>query len=90
MFDINPLDVLGQRRVKVACVHFNKATLNESDYYNEKMINWIQSKLKGRFYILKNPCVDSQGKFKSSTIVGFEDQKELTYFMLACPHLRRN
>ena len=29
-------------------------------------------------------------RFQTATFVGFEEQKELTYFMLACPHLRRN
>jgi hypothetical protein len=36
------------------------------------------------------PHVDQEGKLKSATFVAFEDHKELTYFMLACPHLRRN
>jgi hypothetical protein len=32
---------------------------------------------------------DVQGKLKSMSILGLEDQKEMTYFMLACPHVRR-
>jgi hypothetical protein len=34
--------------------------------------------------------VDQSGKMATSTFLGFEDQKELTYFILACPYLRRN
>ena len=40
------------------------------------------------FYEVK--CHDKDGNLKSTTFMAFEDQKELTYFMLACPHLRRN
>ena len=39
-------------------------------------------------YVAK--CYDKDGNLKSTTFMAFEDQKELTYFMLACPHLRRN
>ena len=90
MFDINPLDVLDKRRVKYACPHFMTASLSYSNIYNNDIPDWIQTKLKGRFFFEKTPGVDKEGKFKSSLTVGFEDPKELTYFMLACPFLRRN
>jgi hypothetical protein len=35
------------------------------------------------------PVIENE-KLKSSLIVAFEDHSEMTYFMLACPHLRRN
>jgi len=44
----------------------------------------------GRFYIKRQPGISQDGKLKTATYVGFEDHKELTYFMLACPHIRRN
>jgi hypothetical protein len=56
---------------------------------NENVKNWIEQKLVGRFSIVSSPQIDSAtGKLKISTFVGFEDEKELTYFMLACPHIR--
>lgn len=90
MFDINPLDVLGSRRIKYVCPQFTMANLSFSNIYYDTMVEWIQTKLKGRFFFERTPSVDKDGKFKSSLTVGFEDPKELTYFMLACPHLRRN
>lgn len=42
---------------------------------------WIQYKLAGRFCI-----IDTDPK---TITIGFEDEKELTYFVLACPHIRR-
>ena len=49
----------------------------------------IKTKLKGRFYLQKTPGIGTDSKVRSVTYLGFEDHKELTYFMLACPHLRR-
>lgn len=70
--------------------HFSKIKISNSEVFDLNIDNWIRSKLKGRYYILNNPAIDETNKVKLSTFVGFEDQKELTYFMLACPFLRRN
>lgn len=90
MFDINPIDVLKQRELSTLPPHFGKVKIAESDLFDNKIKNWIKVKLKGRYCIVKSPAIDSSGNLKSSTFAAFEDQKELTYFMLACPHLRRN
>lgn len=90
MFDLNPLDVLKKRKVSYMAPHFSKLKISESDFFDSNLENWIFNKLKGRFYILRTPGVSEDNKLKNSLIVGFEDQKELTFFMLACPYLRRN
>ena len=41
----------------------------------------------GRYCINTYPSA-KENTFKSATFVGFEEEKELTYFMLACPHLK--
>jgi hypothetical protein len=88
MIDLNPLGVLKQRKVKTLPPHFVKiAILFDFDNNIEK---WIENKLSGRYCVLKVPEIDSTGNLKSTLYAGFEDQKELTYFMLACPLLRRN
>jgi hypothetical protein len=90
MFNINPIDVLKQREVKTLPPHFVKVQISSGDVFDTTVKDWISVKLKGRFCIIKYPAIDSDGHLKSSTFAAFEDQKELTYFMLACPHLRRN
>ena len=90
MFNLNPLDVLNVREVTTLPPHFGKIKVTEADLFDKKLKQWIRTKLKGRFCIAKVPNVESSGQLKSSTFIGFEDHKELTYFMLACPHLRRN
>lgn len=89
MFDLNPIDILKQRKLKTLPPHFSKIRVSEMDLF-EGVEDWIQTKLKGRYCIVKYPSIDSTGNLKSISFIGLEDQKELTYFMLACPHLRRN
>jgi hypothetical protein len=90
MFNLNPIDVLKQREIKTLPPHFVKTKVDDADFFGGGIAAWIQTKLKGRFCILRAPGIDSSGNLKSSTYIGFEDHKEMTYFMLACPHLRRN
>jgi hypothetical protein len=90
MFDLNPLNVLNQRQVKTMPPHFTKVKIaEESMLLDDNLITWINTRLKNRFCIIKYPGTNNNGQLKLSTFVGFEDQKELTYFMLACPYFRR-
>jgi hypothetical protein len=89
MFDLNPIDVLKQRKLKTIPPHFSKIRVSEGEIF-EGLEDWVKIKLKGRYYLTKKPSIDSTGNLKSTFFIGFEDQKELTYFMLACPFLRRN
>ena len=89
MFDLNPIDVLNQRKLKTIPPHFSKTKISDSELF-EGLEDWIRVKLKGRYYIAKQPNIDKTGSLRSTIFVGFEDHKELTYFMLACPILRRN
>lgn len=89
MFDLNPLDVLKQRKLSTIPPHFSKMRVSESEIF-EGIEDWVKAKLKGRYCVVKQPGIDKTGSLKSTYFLGFEDQKELTYFMLACPLLRRN
>jgi len=90
MIEYNYLDLLKERQMNWIPVHFGKTRILENEVWNqEKLLLWIQAKLKGRFSLVKSPMI-SNDKLKSHLTVAFEDHKELTYFMLACPYLRRN
>lgn len=90
MIKINPYDVLQIRRVDFCPPHF--ATANFARRYNleEAIDMWIQQNLKGRFFIGQNVELDDNNSYKNVYTIGFEEQKELSYFMLACPHLKYN
>lgn len=90
MFELNPLNVLNQRQLNVLPMQFAKVKIaDETVLFDDKLITWINTKLKNRFCIVKQPSLNNNGQLKLATFVGFEDQKELTYFMLACPYFRR-
>ncbi len=89
MFDLNPLDVLQQRKLKTIAPHFSSLAISDNEIF-DGIEDWVKLKLKGRYYIAKRPHIDKSGNLRSTHFIGFEDQKELTYFMLACPQLRRN
>jgi hypothetical protein len=89
MFDLNPIDVLKQRKLKTLPPHFSKIKISDSEIF-EGVEEWVQTKLKGRYCLVRYPAIDQDGNLKSNTFLGLEDQKELTYFMLACTNLRRN
>jgi len=90
MLKLNALDILNHRQIDSAAPHFAKIKLADVDLFGSDVETWIRSKLVGRFYIKRQPGISQDGKLKTATYVGFEDHKELTYFMLACPHIRRN
>jgi hypothetical protein len=75
MIEYNPLDILKKRSLRVMPPHFGKIKLEE---------------IKGRYAVVKLSSIENDSKLKSAMFAGFEDHKELTYFMLACPYLRRN
>jgi hypothetical protein len=89
MITLNPLDVLKSRKVNRIPPHFAKLKINQGMLYDTHLEKWIQNKCRGRYAICSVPFSDNDGPFKSHWHVGFENHKELTYFMLACPFLRR-
>ena len=89
MFDLNPIDVLKQRKLKTLPPHFSKIQISDTEIF-EGIEDWVKIKLKGRYCLTRLPNLDETGTLRSTYFIGFEDQKELTYFMLACSHLRRN
>jgi hypothetical protein len=90
MIELNPLNILNQRQVSTLPPHFAKIKIDEEAIlFDNRLATWINTKLKNRFCIVKQPSVNNNGQIKLATFVGFEDQKELTYFMLACPYFRR-
>lgn len=50
----------------------------------EAMSTWVHDNLKGRYYI--GSTIDQN--YKAVLKIGFEEPKELSYFMLACPLLK--
>jgi len=54
MFDLNPLDVLKQRKLKTSAPHFSSLAISDTEIF-EGVEDWVKTKLKGRYYIVKKP-----------------------------------
>lgn len=82
----NPLNALDLRKCFFPAHHFYFTNLS---HYSPKLLStldeWIFSNLNGRYYIGEGiSLVDNQ--FIFVTKIGFEQEKELSFFKLACPH----
>ena len=84
----NPLNVFEVRQVKSALPHFEYVNLPMKYNLEESLIKWIKQHLRHRFYAGKNVSLDSENKLVQVLTVGFEETKDMSYFMLACPHLK--
>lgn len=85
---INPLNVFGVRQVKSAPPHFEYVNLPMTYNIEGSITKWVQNNLKHRFYIGKNVTLDDSNKLVQVLTVGFEEPKDMSFFMLACPHLK--
>jgi hypothetical protein len=84
--EVNPLGVLGLRKLSFTPGHFAKIALE--GFLDLGMIeSWIEYHLSGRYSIKKSFSVNSSNKMLEMVEIGFEDPKELTMLSLGCPYL---
>jgi hypothetical protein len=83
---INPLNVLGLRRLNYVPEHFARMNIkNNLDEIN----SWVYSNLNGRYAINRALKAGDDNKMIETQEIGFEDPAELTMFSLACPYLHK-
>jgi hypothetical protein len=86
---VNPLNVLGVRRLSYMPKHFARMTIN--DQLNSDRIDaWVYQNLDSRYAIVKSLKIDSNNKMIEIQELGVEDAKELTILSLSCPYLDKN
>lgn len=83
---VNPLGVLGLRKLSFIPEHFTKITVSK-DISQKLLDHWINFNLSGRYAIKKNHIVDSDNHMQEVIEIGVEDPKEATLITLGCPHL---
>ena len=84
----NPLNFFNLRRVYVCAPHFEYTIVQKTQYHLVKKINkWIETNLNKRYYIDQNISVDHNNSFVYNIKIGFEDKKELSFFLLTCPFI---
>lgn len=83
----NALNALDLRKVTFPAYHFHYTLLEKYTPTYHKIIDaWIYQNLNSRYYV--GQAVDLvDNTIVYVTKIGFEQEKELSFFKLACPHL---
>jgi|TARA_B110000908_G_C9894830_1_gene288380 hypothetical protein len=84
------LSFFEMRRFELPAPHFEYILLPTRYNLDKSLVKWIEHNLKGCFYVGKTIAVNNSNGIENMTKVGFEEAKELSYFTLACPHLKYN
>ena len=85
----NPLNYFGLRRVEFAAPHFKYTTIDKySPTLLRSLDSWIRSNLNNRYYIGQGLTLDNTNTIVYTTRIGFESEKELSFFTIACPLLQ--
>ncbi len=84
---VNKLNTLGLRKVSFPAHHFYYTSVPKfTPVYIKNIDQWIYTNLNHRYYIGQAvELIDNSIVFV--TKIGFEQEKELSFFKLACPHL---
>ena len=84
----NPLNLFECRKLEVPPPFFEYIN-TEFTYNLDGAINtWIEKNMKGRYFVGRITDIDKDKKVGVVLKIGFEEPKELSYFMLACPHFK--
>jgi hypothetical protein len=84
---INILNALRIRKVDFPANHFIFIKIKKYNVpYLISLDKWIYENLNGRYYI--GYCIDLvDNSLAYSTKIGFENEKEVSFFKIACPHI---
>lgn len=82
----NPLNYFDLRRVDFACPHFKYTSVDRFNPNLTKELDvWIRNNLNGRYFVGSDLMLDHTNTIVYITRIGFEVEKELSYFKIAAP-----
>lgn len=85
----NALNFFNARKSKAIVPYFEYIAIPYTYNIEESLNKWIQKNLKGRYFVgVTVDVTTNTNKVETLLKVGFEDSKEMSYFMLACPLLK--
>lgn len=86
---VNPLSVLGFRKLSFIPEHFAKIKINKT--VDLKLLDhWINYNLNSRYALVKALDLDHDKKMIEVIEIGIEDPKEITMLTLGCPYIHKN
>lgn len=83
----NVYDIFQIRQVEFLPKHFEAIEVQIKYNLENSLKKWILNNLKGRFYLGTGIAL-IDNNVSSVLKVGFENSKEMSYFVLACPLLK--
>ena len=84
--EVNPLGVLGLRRLKFIPKHFTKISVDVT--VDIKLLDrWIGYNLNSRYAIKQGYSLDSDNRLTDVIEIGIEDPKEILMLTLGCPYI---
>ena len=84
--EVNPLGVLGLRRLKFIPKHFTKISVDVT--VDIKLLaRWIGYNLNSRYAIKQGYSLDSDNRLTDVIEIGIEDPKEILMLTLGCPYI---
>lgn len=87
--EVNPLGVLGIRKLNFIPEHFSRITVNKA--VDARLLDhWINYNLNSRYALKKILSLDQNKKMTEVVEVGMEDPKEILMLTLGCPLLHDN
>jgi hypothetical protein len=84
--EVNPLGVLGIRKLKFIPKHFTKIVV-DGNTDTKLLSHWINYNLNSRYAIKRSYSLDPANKMIDVIEVGMEDPKEILMLTLGCPHI---
>lgn len=88
MLKPSALSYYDMRRLDSLPPHFETASLPYRYNLETPIREWIEDKLKGRYYLSRKTDLNENNEGVIMLCVGFEEKRELSYFLLACPYLK--
>jgi len=85
---ISAQDFFEIRRLSYESSHLTTIDLPHTYNIENAISKWIDSNLKKRYFLKRVIGLTKQNKIETVLRAGFEDPKELSYFVLACPLLK--
>lgn len=84
---ISKFNIFGLRKVKSCPPHFKTVCIPYKWDTVTSVEDWIYENLSGRYYIGKNISLDNNSTLQTSVLIGFENHKEASFFLLAYGNL---
>ena len=86
----NVLKFFDMNRFEIPPTYLEYITIPTHEYKNlaSEIVEWIEANCKSRYFAGVVTGVSSENKISNFIKIGFENPKELSYFTLACPHLK--